>query len=394
MNSFWSNVSPLRFFQSAGPATDDDQATTDGVPGDVRVEPSAPAYETMAKSVNSEGSTPASFLYSNSFGSIIKSFESSGSPKSPVEEILDSNLLTERLRNLQLMEEIEDKQREIERKRSLHISQLQNPMDADMRDVLDQVASSTRLMAFSQRKAIEKDAGENFNLKGLETLQIFHFLSSFNKQSVSPAYYQVDKGLRKTLEMALGLPDGSTLESYYGEALGPDVAFIRDLRALVERREDNQPKDILQAYCMKDRSTLDRTSLMTMLSQSKEAFTANSRFFDEFSLAECKENIVANIRPMSFRRTIEAFSSRYMNPAFTFNSLVSLIVKELELELIAANRMSKHGVSSLSNAATVDSDFLGLSVTNSSAIIPPPVVYPPNPNMTCFNCAKKGALCH
>ena len=197
MNSFWSNVSPLRFFQSAGPVTDDDQATTNGVPGDVQVKPSAPAYETMFKSGNSEASTPASFLYSNSFGSIIKSFESSGSPKSPVEEILDSNLLTERLRNLQLMEEIEDKQREIERKRSLHISQLQTPMDADMRSVLDQVASSTRLMAFSQRKAIEKDAGENVNLKGLETLQIFHFLSSFNKKSVSPAYYQVEKALGK-----------------------------------------------------------------------------------------------------------------------------------------------------------------------------------------------------
>ena len=190
--------------------------------------------------------------------------------------------------------------------------------------------------------------------------------------------------------MALGLPDGSTLESYYGEALGPDVAFIRDLRALVEKREDNQAKYILRAYYMKDRSTLDRTSLMTMLSASKEAFTANSRFFDEFSLAECKVNIVANIRPMSFRRTIESFSSRYMNPAFTFNSLVSLIVKELELELVAMNRMSKHGVGNFSNAAAVDNDLLGLSAINSSidkAIDP---VTSASPNMTCFNFQKKG----
>ena len=61
-----------------------------------------------------------------------------------------------------------------------------------MRDVLDEVASSTRLMAFSQRKSIEKDAGEKFKPKGLETLQIFRFLSSFNKKSVSSAYFQVD----------------------------------------------------------------------------------------------------------------------------------------------------------------------------------------------------------
>jgi hypothetical protein len=48
--------------------------------------------------------------------------------------------------------------------------------------------------------------------------------------------------------MALGLPDGSTLESYYGEALGPDVAFIRDLRALAGQRKDSTPKEILRLY--------------------------------------------------------------------------------------------------------------------------------------------------
>ena len=79
-----------------------------------------------------------------------------------------------------------------------------------------------------------------------------------------------------------------------------------------------------------------------------------------------------------------------MNPAFTFNSLVSLIVKELELELIVMNRMCKHGVGSLSNAATVDNDLHGLLAINSSngkAIDP---VISTNPNMTCFNCKTKG----
>ena len=59
-------------------------------------------------------------------------------------------------------------------------------MDADMRDVFDQVASSTRLMAFSQRKAIEKDAGENSKLKELETLQIFHFFVLFEQKVHQP----------------------------------------------------------------------------------------------------------------------------------------------------------------------------------------------------------------
>ena len=319
MNSFWSNVSPLRFFQSAGPVTrDDDQATTDGVPGDVRVEPSAPAYESRFE--NSAESTPASFLYSGGSSKQIKRSFKTGSPTSPVDKALDSEYLAERLKHLQILEQIEDKEQEIIKKRSLRLSQLQNtsapPMDADMRNVLDQVASSTRLMAFSQRKAIEKDTGENSKLKSLETLQILHFLSTFNKKSVSPAYFQVDRDLRQTLEMALGLPDGSTLESYYGEALGPDVAFIRDLRALAGQRKDSTPKKILRLYCMKDKSTLDRTALMTMLSSCKQAFILNPDNFDEFSPGECKECVVANIYPLSFRRTIEAFSSRYMNPAY------------------------------------------------------------------------------
>ena len=179
--------------------------------------------------------------------------------------------------------------------------------------------------------------------------------------------------------MALGLPDGSTLESYYGEALEHDVAFIRNLRALVEKREDNQRKDILQTYCMNNDALCKQRSLHCKF-----------QVFDEFFLAECKENIVANIRPMSFRKAIESFSSRYRNPAFTFNSLVSLIVKELELELVAMNRMSKHGVGNFSNAAAVDNNLFRLSAINSSidkAIDP---VTSASPSMTCFNCQKKG----
>jgi len=141
--------------------TDDNQATTDGVPGDVRVEPSAPAYESRFE--NSDASTPASFLYSGGSTKQIKKPFETGSPTSPVDKVLDSEYLVERLKYLQMLEEIEDKEQEILQKRSLRLSQLQNtsasPMDADMRNVLDQVASSTRLIAFSQRKAIEKRRG-------------------------------------------------------------------------------------------------------------------------------------------------------------------------------------------------------------------------------------------
>jgi len=375
MNSFWSTVSPLRFFQSAGPATGNDE---------YQVPPSAPDFDAM-----SEAPTPASFAYSGtSFKSIISSFGSE-SPKSPVEEVLNSNQLSERLRNLQILEAIEDKQREIERKRSLHISQLQATATTgpDIHGVLDELAQSTRLMAFSHRKSIEKESNENSKLKGLETLQIIHFLSSFNKKSVSPAYFQVDVTLRESLAMTLGLPDGSTLETYYGDALGPDVAFIRDLRKLVGQRTDVQPKLILQAFCMKDKNSLDRTALMAMLSACKQAFLTNPDNFDEFSPAECKESVVANIFPISFRKSIETFSSRYMNPAYPFNSLVELIIKEFDLELAAMNRLKIHGVQGIANS--VISDTYGLSVTDSVALSVTEEKAK-SEKMTCFNCQKKG----
>ena len=54
-----------------------------------------------------------------------------------------------------------------------------------------------------------------------------------------------------------------------------------------------------------------------------------------------------------------------MNPAFTFDSLVSLIVKELELELVAMNRMSKHGVGNFSLPDESSFDVLVKSSSNS-----------------------------
>ena len=160
---------------------------------------------------NSAESTPASFLYTGgSFKSIIKSFET-GSPTAPIDKVLDSEHLVERLKHLPMLEQIEDKEQEILRKRSLRLSQLQNPsappMDADMRDVLDQVASSTRLMAFSQKKVIEKEAGKISKLKGLETLQIFHFCPLLTK---SPSARLTSKSIKISEKLSRWLLDSRT----------------------------------------------------------------------------------------------------------------------------------------------------------------------------------------
>ena len=53
---------------------------------------------------------------------------------------------------------------------------------------------------------------------------------------------------------------------------------------------------------------------MDVLAVCQEVVIAHTQLFDDFSLAECKEVVVSNIRPLSFRIIITEYASRYMNP--------------------------------------------------------------------------------
>ena len=141
--------------------------------------------------------------------------------------------------------------------------------------------------------------------------------------------------------MTLGLPAGSTLESFYGEGLGPDVAFIRDLHQLVGSRTDINPKEVLRTHCMREESNLlNRTALMDMLAPCQEVVIAHTCLFDDFSLAECKEVVVSNIRPLSFRALITDYASRYINTQFSFDDLIRLIVKEFDAESVSYTHLT------------------------------------------------------
>ena len=148
------------------------------------------------------------------------------------------------------------------------------------------MARSTRAMALLQGKAAEKESNENSKLKGVGTNEIMQFLTSFNRKSYQPVYCQVPVNICKALILTLGLPAGNKLESFYGEALGPEVSFIRDLRTLVKGRRDRKPKEILRALCMKDKTGLDRTELMDMLASCQEVITYHVGVFSGFSLEE------------------------------------------------------------------------------------------------------------
>ncbi len=274
--------------------------------------------------------------------------------------------LSDRLEELELRERIEAAEHRI---RSLHLSQLSTKPSDDITGVISEMARSTRMMAQFQGKAAEKDSNENSKLVGLNTGDIIRFLSSFNRKSCQPVYYQVSVKTRKALALTLGVPVGTTLESFYGEELGPEVPFIRDLKALVEGRRDRKPKEILRALCMKDKTGLDRTELMDMLASCQEVVTYHAGVFSGFSLEECKEAVVSNIRPLSLRVIITDYASRYMNPVFTFEALVSLIVQEFDDELFVVTRSNSLGVDNFANLVTNETDK-------------------PKPRITCSNFIK------
>ena len=285
MNSFWNTITtPLRFFEEQEEPTIPPPSELIQLPTVYDELPAVPARRTLLFEPDS---------------SILSEPDS---PPMIDPETLDAATLNERLNNLRIIEEIEAIQR---RRSSLSLGQLAHP-DADndpfyeSQDLLRELAKSSRLMAHSQSKTVEKETNENSKLKGLDTTDIIQFLATFNRKSCQPAYCQVPVPLRRGLVMTLGLPAGSTLESYYGEGLGPDVAFIRDLYQLVGSRTDVKPKEVLRAHCMSDVSTLNRTALMDMLAVCQEVVIAHTRLFDYFLLAECKEIVVSNIRPLPF----------------------------------------------------------------------------------------------
>ena len=292
-----------------------------------------------------------------------------------VENFSDLSVLSERLKEIELLEKIELAEHRL---RSLQLSQLSSRPSDEINNVMSEMARSTRMMAQFQGKAAEKDSNENSKLVGLNTGDIMQFLSSFNRKSCQPVYCQVSVKTRKALALTLGVPIGTTLESFYGEELGPEVPFIRDLKALVEGRRDRKPKEILCTFCMKDKAGLDRTELMDMLASCQEVVTYHAGVFIGFSLEECKETVVSNIRPLSFRVIITDYASRYMNPAFTFKALVSLIVSEFDDELFVTTRTNSRGIDNIANNAKFDEPRVKLTAQERMI------------KMTCYNCGKTG----
>jgi len=276
--------------------------------------------------------------------------------RSPGHSSVDKSELSELSERLKLLETLE-KIDEIERRRSLRLTQLSTPDSSEFKDVLDEMARSTRLIANSQMKAAEKDTNENVKLKSLDTEDLIKFLAGFNRRSCQPVYRQIPVDLHKGLIISLGLPAGSTLESFYGVTLGEDTLFVRDIRRLVSSRTDIKPKQVLQSHCMSDRSILDRTSLMNMLAMCQEVVNSHTALFGDFSLAEWKEAVISNIRPLFFRSLVLEYHSRYINSSFTFENLVQLIVKEFDDESFSLNRIKARGVEGLANNVIVSANL-------------------------------------
>ena len=107
---------------------------------------------------------------------------------------------------------------------------------------------------------------------------------------------------------------------------------------------------------MVDKPDLDRTALMNMLAICQQVVNTHTTMFEDYSLAEWKEVVVSDIRPLSFRLLVEDYESRYMSPSFSFVNLVDIIVKEFDDEACAINRINARGVKSLAHNTTVPTE--------------------------------------
>jgi len=198
-----------------------------------------------------------------------------------------------------------------------------------MSDVLTKLGDTTRMLAISQKILSEQSKGIK-KLEGLETKQIISFLAVWNRDSVEPAYKQCSHEQRLSLAMLMGLPPSESIESFFGKEIGPNQKFIIALRALTGERIDLNAKDILAAYKMKESAEMNLNTLVTMLSSARKEIFEHPFIFVETSLVEIKASLASNIQPTVLRTLVEDFSLRYLDPLFTLEQFISLVLHEFQ----------------------------------------------------------------
>ena len=388
-NSYWPYFSPQNIWKSAGSKASEEIQDVSDIPWDTHERPPTKASE--------EAPTPRSFSYTPTVSSTdASSFcaQSQVSPMSPIDESLDADYLEDRLRKLKAIEAIEI----IERRRSLHLSELaapkSEPMDNSLTQLFEALTASNRLMSNSQallatstssiaknqKIAAEKEANENSKLKSLETVDILHFIAHLNPKSCQPIWKQVPIAIHDSLALDLAIPIGETLESTYGEEIGIDSRFVEALYQLVASRPNLDPKELLKSHAMPEKPSLDRTALLKMFAVTQREIKFHPKIYHVLSLVETKRALVSNIRPTDFRQAVESYADRYMCPLVTISDMVTIIMDQYQRRESFLQYSQRYGAPALA-----DSALLGLAAT-----IPTEDVKTVSKKITCFNCSKKG----
>ena len=133
-NSYWPYFSPHNIWKSAGSKASEEIQDVSDIPWDTHERPRSFSYTPTVSSTDA-----SSFCA-----------QSQVSPTSPIDESLDADYLEDRLRKLKAIEAIEI----IERRRSLHLSELaapkSEPMDHSLTQLFEALTASSRLMSNSQ----------------------------------------------------------------------------------------------------------------------------------------------------------------------------------------------------------------------------------------------------
>ena len=103
-----------------------------------------------------------------------------------------------------------------------------------------------------------------------------------------------------SLALDLKIPIGETIESFFGDEMGPDSLFVDALKAMVASRPNLDPKVLLKIHAMPEKRSLDRTALIDMLATTQREILHYPKIYNVLSLVEKKRALISNIRPSDF----------------------------------------------------------------------------------------------
>jgi hypothetical protein len=139
--------------------------------------------------------------------------------------------------------------------------------------------------------ATQQRGTPSVKLRSTETPAVYMFLAYHNPEDLLPAWQNVDTSLRAGVAFVLGHV-GKTLSEVYGDEIGPDQRFLRDMNAyLLTRSADWEEEDIIKTFAMKPMNIVSTEAVTTACASLLLVSTKFEYFFTDSALLTLKDGM-------------------------------------------------------------------------------------------------------